>query len=95
MAWRFRPETFRLRSLLGNVPDANLADWPVAYAELEPFYEKAEYELGVSGDENPYGPPRRKPLPLPPVNENREAGKYTEDRSHSLLSSEQLIKTLI
>ena len=25
------------------------ADWPVSYAELEPFYDKAEYELGVSG----------------------------------------------
>jgi choline dehydrogenase-like flavoprotein len=73
MAWRFRPETFRLRSILGAVPGANLADWPLTYDDLEPFYEKAEYELGVSGDENPHGPPRRKPLPLPPVEENREA----------------------
>ncbi|HTM48955.1 MAG TPA: GMC family oxidoreductase [Bryobacteraceae bacterium] len=73
MAWRFRPETFRLRSLLGDVPGANLADWPVSYDDLEPFYEKAEYELGVSGEENPYGPPRRKPLPLPPLPDNMEA----------------------
>ena len=73
MAWRFHPETFRLRSLLGSVPEANLADWPVTYEDLEPYYEKAEYELGVSGDENPYGPPRQKPLPLPPVPENSEA----------------------
>ena len=29
--------------------DSSLADWPVSYAELEPFYDKAEYELGVSG----------------------------------------------
>ena len=73
MAWRFHPESFRLRSLLGPVPGANLEDWPVTYEELEPFYEKAEYELGVSGDENPHGPPRRKPLPLPPLPDNREA----------------------
>src|SRR6266851_2423957 len=73
MAWRFRPQTFRLRSLLGTVAGANLEDWPVTYDELEPFYEKAEYELGVSGDENPHGPPRQKPLPLPPVPENSEA----------------------
>jgi choline dehydrogenase-like flavoprotein len=73
MAWRFRPETFRLRSILGSVPGANLADWPLTYDDLEPFYEKAEYELGVSGDENPSGSPRRRPLPLPPVPENREA----------------------
>src|SRR5437016_2913516 len=71
-AWRFRPETFHLRSLLGDVPGANLEDWPLTYEDLEPFYEKAEYELGVSGDENPHGPPRRKPLPLPPVSDNRE-----------------------
>jgi choline dehydrogenase-like flavoprotein len=74
MAWRFRPETFRLRSVLGAVDGANLADWPVSYDDLEPFYERAEYELGVSGDDNPFGPPRRKPLPLPPVPDNREAG---------------------
>jgi choline dehydrogenase-like flavoprotein len=73
MAWRFRPETFRLRSVLGSVAGANLEDWPLSYEDLEPFYEKAEYELGVSGDENPFGPPRRNPLPLPPVPDNREA----------------------
>ena len=73
MAWRFRPETFRLRSVLGAVPGANLEDWPLTYEDLEPFYEKAEYELGVSGDENPQGPPRRKPLPLPPLPDNSEA----------------------
>jgi choline dehydrogenase-like flavoprotein len=72
-AWRFKPETFRLGSLLGTVPGANLEDWPITYDDLEPFYEKAEYDLGVSGDENPHGPPRRKPLPLPPVPDNSEA----------------------
>jgi choline dehydrogenase-like flavoprotein len=72
-AWRFRPETFRLLSLLGSVPGSNLADWPITYDDLEPFYEKAEYDLGVSGDDNPHGPPRRKPLPLPPLPDNREA----------------------
>ena len=73
MAWRFHRETFRLRSHLGSIPGANLEDWPVGYDELEPYYEKAEYELGVSGDSNPFGPPRRRPLPLPPVADNREA----------------------
>jgi choline dehydrogenase-like flavoprotein len=72
-AWRFRPETFRLRSILGSVQGANLADWPITYDDLEPFYEKAEYDLGVSGDDNPHGPPRQKPLPLPPLPDNSEA----------------------
>lgn len=73
MSWRFRPETFRLRSHLGSIPGSNLENWPIRYEDLEPYYEKAEYELGVSGDENPFGSPRRKPLPLPPVAENKEA----------------------
>jgi choline dehydrogenase-like flavoprotein len=73
MAWRFRPETFRMRSYFGHVPGANLEDWPLSYDDLEPYYEKAEYELGVSGDDNPHGPPRRKPLPLPPLPDNKEA----------------------
>src|SRR5713101_2605947 len=71
-AWRFKPETFRLRSLVGSVPGANLADWPLTYDDLEPFSEKAEYDLGVSGDQNPWGAPRRKPLPMPPIPDNRE-----------------------
>ena len=29
--------------------DSSLVDWPVSYTEFEPFYDKAEYELGVSG----------------------------------------------
>src|SRR5918912_927045 len=35
MAWRFRPETFRLSSAIGSVAGANLADWPVTYDDLE------------------------------------------------------------
>jgi choline dehydrogenase-like flavoprotein len=73
MAWRYHPETFRLRSHFGAIAGANLEDWPVTYDELEPYYEKAEYDLGVSGDESPFGPARRKPLPLPPVADNKEA----------------------
>ena len=72
-AWRFHPETFHLKSFVGSVAGSNLADWPMSYDELEPYYEKSEYDLGVSGDLNPYGPPRRRPLPLPPVLENKEA----------------------
>jgi len=73
MAWRFHPETFHLRSHFGHVAGANLADWPITYDELEPYYEKAEYDLGVSGDDWPFGPRRRKPLPLPPLPDNKEA----------------------
>ncbi len=73
MAWRYHPQTFRLRSHAGAVAGSSLEDWPLTYDEIEPYYEKAEYDLGVSGDENPAGPARRKPLPLPPVADNKEA----------------------
>src|SRR5580704_8958087 len=29
--------------------NSSLVDWPLSYAELEPYYDRAEYELGVSG----------------------------------------------
>lgn len=41
-------------------------DWPISYAELEPYYCLAETELGVSGIQNPGDPPRSRPFPLPP-----------------------------
>jgi choline dehydrogenase-like flavoprotein len=43
------------------------ADWPISYADLEPYYTLVEQELGVSGphpdDANPFDPPRRRPFP--------------------------------
>jgi len=67
--WRFHPDDFRERTLLGPVPGADLRDWPITYEELEPYYTKAEWELGVSGlaGANPFEGPRSKPYPLPPV----------------------------
>lgn len=44
-ALRMLPDDFSLRSRFGNG-----LDWPVAYDELQPWYRKAELELGVSGD---------------------------------------------
>jgi choline dehydrogenase-like flavoprotein len=74
MAWRFHPDDFRMVSRYGAVPNSTLADWPISYDDLEPFYEKAEWEIGVSGDDstNPFKGPRRKPLPMPPLPDSRE-----------------------
>ena len=74
MAWRYMEKDFRMRSTYGQVPGSTLADWPVSYADLEPYYEKAEWEIGVSGDDsgNPFRAPRRKPLPMPPLPPNLE-----------------------
>jgi len=67
--WRFHESDFHERSLCGEVSGADLTDWPITYADLEPYYTKAEYELGISGlaGANPFEAPRSKPYPLPPM----------------------------
>jgi choline dehydrogenase-like flavoprotein len=74
MAWRYLPQDFRMRSTYGAPPGSSLEDWPITYDDLEPFYEKAEYEIGVSGDYSgtPFHGPRKRPLPMPPLPPNRE-----------------------
>jgi choline dehydrogenase-like flavoprotein len=49
MAWRLLQEDFRMASLYGVPAGSSLADWPVTYEEMAPFYDRAESELGVSG----------------------------------------------
>jgi choline dehydrogenase-like flavoprotein len=67
--WRFHESDFHERSLYGEVPGTAFADWPITYADLEPYYTKAEYDLGISGlaGANPFEAPRSKPYPLPPL----------------------------
>jgi choline dehydrogenase-like flavoprotein len=73
MGWRFMPEDFRLKTIYGEVEDSTLDDWPVTYDELEPYYTKAEWEIGVSGDEtNPFMGRRSRPYPMPPFELNKE-----------------------
>jgi len=65
MAWRYMPQDFRMRSTYGAPEGSTLEDWPLTYDELEPFYTKAEWEIGVSGDnsKNPFCGHQSKPLP--------------------------------
>jgi gluconate 2-dehydrogenase alpha chain len=66
---RFRPADFKPVSLGdGPMPDSALADWPIGYADVEPYYEAAERVVGVAGDnsDNPFAAPRRGPYPMPP-----------------------------
>ena len=64
---RFQPDDFRLLSLLGPQPDADVADWPVDYDELEPYYAEVERAIGVAGTAgaNPFAGPRSGPFPMP------------------------------
>jgi choline dehydrogenase-like flavoprotein len=67
--WRFHPNDFNERSLLGAIPGTGFADWPITYEELEPYYTQVDWQIGVSGlaDASPFDPPRSKPYPLPPL----------------------------
>jgi choline dehydrogenase-like flavoprotein len=67
--WRFHEIDFVERSKVGPIAGANFADWPITYADLEPYYTKVEWEIGVSGlaGASPFDPPRSKPYPMPPL----------------------------
>ncbi len=65
--WRFHEIDFIEKSRLGAIPGASLDDWPITYQDLEPYYTKAEWELGISGEPGAFDPPRSKPYPMPPL----------------------------
>ncbi len=67
--WRFHEIDFKERSKIGAVAGSTLVDWPISYADLEPYYSKVEWEVGVSGlaGASPFDPPRSKPYPMPPL----------------------------
>ena len=85
VSWRFHEDDFRVRSQTierygkAAIPeDSSVIDWPVSYAELEPYYDLAEYEIGVSGKAgnlqgkkidggNVFEAPRSREFPLPPL----------------------------
>jgi choline dehydrogenase-like flavoprotein len=67
--WRFHPVDFSERSLLGDIPGTDFADWPITYQELERYYTRVDWEIGVSGQAgaNPFDPPRSRPYPVGPM----------------------------
>jgi gluconate 2-dehydrogenase alpha chain len=83
--WRHRKADFHMRSSLverfgeSALPEDNtIVDWPMSYDDLEPYYDRVEWELGVSGQAgnidgevlpggNPFEPPRRRGFPMPPL----------------------------
>ncbi|HEY0472431.1 MAG TPA: GMC oxidoreductase [Kribbella sp.] len=65
-AWRFVPRDFTMASTYGVPEGSGLADWPITYADLEPYYSLAEQRFGVSGGGvDPWHEPRSIPLPMP------------------------------
>lgn len=84
-SWRLNPWDFRIRSATlerygaAYLPGGStVEDWPLAYADLEPFYDHIEYEVGVSGKAgniqgridpvgNIFEGPRQREYPMPPL----------------------------
>jgi len=69
--------------VLGPISGTGFADWPVTYEELEPYYTKVDWEVGVSGAPGVFDPPRSRPYPLPPL-PNKSSGVLLERAAHSL-----------
>lgn len=69
LAWRFHPDDFRMASRYGVPERSSLVDWPFDYGELEPWYQRAEHEIGVNGQggKDPHEGFRNRDYPMPPV----------------------------
>ncbi len=101
LSWRFHEDDFRARSAtierygVAAIPeDSSLIDWPLSYGDLEPFYDRAEYELGVSGKAgnlqgkkldggNVFESPHARDYPLPPL-QSDQSGIVFEEASRKL-----------
>ncbi len=83
---RLKPVDFRLLSEFGAIDGANIADWPIQYEELEPYYAKTETEVGVSGEvkQHKFQEPRStEDFPYPPLSENLFS-KWLDDAAERL-----------
>lgn len=90
-AWRFLPNDFRMNSLYGVG-----RDWPISYDDLEPYYYRAEVELGVSGpnDGTDLGSPRRQPYPMDhlPLSYNDQRVKQVLDTNGFITVAEPMAR---
>jgi len=84
-SWRFHPWDFQARSEsikrygANSIPaGTTLEDWPLTYADLEPYYDRIEYEIGVAGKAgniqgkidpagNVFEGARQREYPMPPL----------------------------
>jgi gluconate 2-dehydrogenase alpha chain len=94
--WRFRESEFRMKSTIeerlgkGSLPEGStLVDWPIGYQDLEPYYDRVEWELGISGrgsnivgnghtGDNPWEAPRRRDYPMPPLRQGPADQRFSE-----------------
>jgi len=80
IAIRLLPHDFEMRSRYGVG-----VDWPIDYEEIEPWYARAEQELGVAGDDTCAGPAwRSTPYPMPPIPHS-----YLDERLKEAVASDR------
>jgi choline dehydrogenase-like flavoprotein len=77
---RFTESDFKLHSIVGDVPGTTLVDWPISYADLEPYYTEVEWAFGVSGagGVNKFEGFRSKEYPCLPLPATRYGQKFHE-----------------
>lgn len=71
--YRLKPNDFKLKTIYGKQKGSNVEDWPISYEELEPFYDKVEKIVGVSGEPSDYEhqePRSSKEFPFKPLLEH-------------------------
>ncbi|MEZ4459097.1 MAG: GMC family oxidoreductase [bacterium] len=70
--YRLHPADFQMQTRYPEVSGTTLADWPITYADLAPYYDRAEAAVGVSGvaAKAKYAPPRAGDFPHPPLATN-------------------------
>ena len=57
---------------MGSIYGEPFVDWPIGYGDVEPYYDRVEWEMGVCGPGAPhaYDGPRRRGYPMPPLSPN-------------------------
>jgi len=68
-SWRHLPWEFNEATTVGTIAGTGMADWPITYDELEPYYTQAEWEMGIAGERvnSPFVAPMSKDYPVPPM----------------------------
>jgi len=94
-SWRLNPWDFKVVSETKRrygasriPPGSTVEDWPFGLDELEPYYDRVEYEVGVSGQAgnvngkidprgNPFEGARTRAYPMPPLRSTEFLDKMT------------------
>ncbi len=97
---RMKPVDFRPRTAFGEVPGANVVDWPLDYGEMEPWYAEAERRVVLAGRVVPQpqhlDEPRSSPAyPQPPLTEHPFAARLDATCSTLGLSSMPLPRAVL